>query len=61
MGCRNNPLRPPSHCVWACFWQVPPEKHQEGLVVHTVGYPLPRDVYGGSFIYHMSDSRVALG
>ncbi|GAB4818732.1 hypothetical protein N2152v2_005778 [Parachlorella kessleri] len=42
-------------------WEVPADRHQEGLVVHTVGYPLPWNVYGGSFIYHMSDNRVALG
>lgn len=44
-----------------CSPQVAPEKHQEGLVVHTVGYPLPSNVYGGSFIYHMSNNLVALG
>ncbi|KAL4450143.1 hypothetical protein ABPG77_010812 [Micractinium sp. CCAP 211/92] len=42
-------------------WQVAPEKHKPGLVVHTVGWPLPWNVYGGSFIYHMADNRVALG
>ncbi|KAI7846048.1 hypothetical protein COHA_000414 [Chlorella ohadii] len=42
-------------------WEVAPEKHKPGLVVHAVGHPLPWDVYGGSFIYHMPDSRVALG
>lgn len=41
--------------------QVAPEKHKPGLVVHAVGHPLPWDVYGGSFIYHMPDNRVALG
>jgi electron-transferring-flavoprotein dehydrogenase len=40
---------------------VAPEKHKPGLVVHAVGHPLPWDVYGGSFIYHMPDNRVALG
>eukprot|EP00871_Galdieria_phlegrea_P002362 jgi/Galph1/3126/GphlegSOOS_G1819.1 len=42
-------------------WKVPKEKHQPGLVIHTVGWPLDRKTYGGSFIYHMSDSRIALG
>lgn len=42
-------------------WRVPEEKHQAGLVVHTVGWPLDSKTYGGSFIYHMSDCRVALG
>ncbi len=43
------------------MWQVPEEKHQPGLVVHTIGYPASYDMYGGGFIYHMSDRRVALG
>ena len=41
--------------------QVPPEQHKPGLVVHTVGNPLPWNVYGGSFLYHMPENRVALG
>ena len=32
-----------------------------GQVWHTVGYPLDNSTYGGSFLYHMSDNRVALG
>ena len=43
------------------IWQVPPEKHQFGRVIHTVGYPLVSDTYGGSFIYHTYDNRVAIG
>jgi electron-transferring-flavoprotein dehydrogenase len=42
-------------------WKVSPEKHVEGSVEHTIGYPLDKWTYGGSFIYHMSDQRVALG
>jgi len=42
-------------------WQVPESNHQEGLVVHTVGWPLPSNTYGGSFIYHLSKNRIALG
>ncbi len=43
------------------LWQVSPEQHQPGLVVHTVGWPLGDNVYGGSFIYHMEDNQVAIG
>jgi electron-transferring-flavoprotein dehydrogenase len=43
------------------LWQVDPEKHQQGLVMHTAGYPLGRDTYGGSFLYHLEDHQVALG
>lgn len=41
--------------------QVLPEKAKPGQVWHTVGYPLDQGTYGGSFLYHMSDNRVALG
>jgi electron-transferring-flavoprotein dehydrogenase len=43
------------------MWQVPPEQHQEGLVVHTAGWPLDANTYGGSFLYHMENNQVALG
>lgn len=42
-------------------WQVKKELHQPGKVVHTVGWPLDHKTYGGSFIYHLSKRRVALG
>ena len=42
-------------------WTIPPEQHELGKVVHTVGWPLSANVFGGSFIYHLSDYRVALG
>ena len=38
-----------------------PERHQPGLVMHTAGWPLDADVYGGSFLYHMEDRLVAVG
>ena len=43
------------------LWQVSPEQHQPGLVVHTAGWPLPSDTYGGSFLYHLEDNQVAVG
>ena len=42
-------------------WRITPEKHQLGHVVHTVGWPMDKTTYGGSFIYHLSDFRVAIG
>lgn len=36
-------------------WEIPEEQHQPGLVVHTVGYPLDSNVYGGGWIYHMDN------
>lgn len=42
-------------------WQVDPAKHTPGKVIHTVGWPLDQATYGGSFIYHLSKHRVAVG
>jgi len=43
------------------LWEIKPEKHQSGLVVHTAGWPLAADTYGGSFLYHLENNLVAVG
>jgi electron-transferring-flavoprotein dehydrogenase len=44
------------------LWQVEPDKHQPGLVVHGAGWPLSEGgASGGSFLYHAADGQVALG
>lgn len=43
------------------LWHVAPERHQPGLVLHSAGWPLPGDTYGGSFLYHLEDRQVAVG
>jgi electron-transferring-flavoprotein dehydrogenase len=43
------------------LWEIRPEKHQPGLVVHTAGWPLESDTYGGSFLYHLEKNLVAVG
>ena len=43
------------------LWEVDPAKHQPGLIVHSVGWPLKSDTYGGSFLYHLEDNLVAIG
>jgi electron-transferring-flavoprotein dehydrogenase len=43
------------------LWQVAPEKHHKGLVIHTQGWPLDSRTGGGSFIYHFDDNLVAVG
>jgi electron-transferring-flavoprotein dehydrogenase len=43
------------------LWEVRPEKHQKGLVIHSAGWPLENDTYGGSFLYHMEDNLVSVG
>ena len=42
-------------------WEVDPAKFEKGLIVHSLGYPLPKDAYGGSFMYHFGDNMVTLG
>jgi electron-transferring-flavoprotein dehydrogenase len=43
------------------LWQVAPEKHHPGRVVHTMGWPLDNKTGGGSFMYHFGDNFVAMG
>src|SRR5271166_683973 len=43
------------------LWEVEPAKHQLGRIVHTIGWPLDPETYGGSFLYHLEDSQVAVG
>lgn len=43
------------------IWTIDPKKHQEGLVVHTAGWPLDNDTEGGGFLYHMENNQVSLG
>ncbi len=43
------------------LWEVEPSQSQPGLVMHTAGWPLDTDTYGGSFLYHLSNNLVAVG
>jgi electron-transferring-flavoprotein dehydrogenase len=43
------------------LWQLPPDKHKKGLVVHTMGWPLDDKTGGGSFMYHWGDDLVSIG
>ncbi|MFM1988543.1 MAG: hypothetical protein RJA99_1500 [Pseudomonadota bacterium] len=43
------------------LWEIEPSKHRKGLVVHTAGWPLDNATYGGSFLYHFGDNKVAVG
>ncbi|MCE2509778.1 MAG: electron transfer flavoprotein-ubiquinone oxidoreductase [Alphaproteobacteria bacterium] len=43
------------------LWEVAPEKHRPGHVVHTAGWPLDGATYGGSFLYHLENRQVAVG
>ncbi len=43
------------------IWEIDPDKHEEGLVVHTAGWPLDNRTEGGGFLYHAANNQVFLG
>jgi len=43
------------------IWEIDPEKHYEGRVVHTMGWPLGKNAGGGSFVYHAENNQVYIG
>ena len=43
------------------LWEVDPAKHEPGKIVHSIGWPVDRQTYGGSFLYHLEDNQVAVG
>lgn len=43
------------------IWEIQPEKFRSGEVIHSMGYPLPRDTYGGAWMYHFGDNMVSIG
>ncbi len=42
-------------------WEIDPARHKPGFALHSAGWPLDNDTYGGSFLYHMEDNLVAVG
>lgn len=42
-------------------WEIDPKRHQPGFVLHTAGWPMKSDTYGGAFLYHMEDNKVTMG
>jgi electron-transferring-flavoprotein dehydrogenase len=43
------------------LWEIDPARHQPGLAIHTAGWPLPSDTYGGSFVYHAENNQLIIG
>ena len=43
------------------LWEVPPENSKPGNIMHTTGWPLDTDTYGGSFLYHLDDNKISIG
>ena len=53
---------PPSFAIGIKeVWQASPSAHQPGLAIHTAGWPLDASTYGGSFLYHADEGRIAIG
>ena len=43
------------------LWEIDPSKHQTGLVIHSGGWPMQPDTYGGGFLYHLENNQIAIG
>ena len=43
------------------LWEIDPSRHKPGFVMHTAGWPMESDTYGGAFLYHLEGNKVALG
>ena len=43
------------------LWEIPKENHRPGLIWHSVGWPLPKDTYGGSWLYMLGENLVSIG
>ncbi len=43
------------------IWEIEEAKHNEGSIMHSAGWPLKNNVYGGSFLYHMEKNQISLG
>ncbi|HEY3046057.1 MAG TPA: electron transfer flavoprotein-ubiquinone oxidoreductase [Polaromonas sp.] len=43
------------------LWEIDPQRHRPGFVLHTAGWPMDNRTYGGAFLYHLEDNQVTLG
>lgn len=43
------------------IWEIDPAKHDEGKIVHTIGWPMDKSTYGGSWLYHMEGNQISIG
>jgi len=43
------------------LWEVNPDNSKPGSIMHTTGWPLDNDTYGGSFLYHLDNNKVSIG
>ncbi len=53
---------PQSHAIGIKeLWEIDPARAQPGRVVHTAGWPMDSQTYGGGFLYHLEGNKVTLG
>ena len=53
---------PPSFAIGIKeLWEIDPAKAKPGLVVHTAGWPMDSETFGGGFLYHAEGNKVTLG
>ena len=43
------------------IWEIDSKNHKEGSIMHSAGWPLSTNVYGGSFLYHMDNNQISIG
>jgi electron-transferring-flavoprotein dehydrogenase len=43
------------------LWELDPEKHKEGSILHSAGWPMDWNTWGGSFIYHLDNNQAYVG
>ncbi len=43
------------------LWEISPDKSSPGSIMHTTGWPLDNDTYGGSFLYHLDNNKISIG
>src|SRR5687767_11153528 len=43
------------------LWDIPKDRLKPGTVIHTLGYPLRQEEFGGSWLYAMGDGRISIG
>ena len=43
------------------LWEIKPENHRQGEVIHSIGWPLDNKTYGGSFLYYLENNQVSVG
>ena len=43
------------------LWEIKPENHKKGEIIHSIGWPLDSQTYGGSFLYYLENNQVSVG